>query len=42
MRTLASIILASVGMTTTIIPIKVICLAVCIVLIITEVKTKKI
>jgi hypothetical protein len=42
MKTLASIILASVGMTTVVIPIKIICLAVCIVLIITEVKTKKI
>jgi hypothetical protein len=41
MRTLASIIISSIGMTTVVIPIKVICLAVCIILIITEVKTKR-
>jgi hypothetical protein len=41
MKTLVSIVMASVGMTTAIIPIKVVCLAVCILLIISELKTKR-
>lgn len=41
MKSLAGIVLASVGMTSDALPVKIVCLAVCIVLIVTELKPKR-